>query len=44
MDGTGELTPINDPSSALAIGVGIAVVASPNKTSISSNLIPAVSG
>lgn len=44
MEGTGELTPIKDPVSALVWGVGIAVVASPKSASMSSNLTPAVSG
>lgn len=44
IDGTGEFTPIKEPVSARVLGVGIAVVASPNKASISSNLTPAVSG
>jgi hypothetical protein len=43
-EGTGELVPSNDPVSALAVGVGIVDVASPNNESISSNLTPAVSG
>jgi hypothetical protein len=44
IEGTGELTPINEPVSARVAGVGIVVVASPNKASMSSNLTPAVSG
>lgn len=44
MDGTGELTPSREPVSARVLGVGIAVVASPNRASMSSSLTPAVSG
>lgn len=45
MDGTGEeRPPIKDAFSARTEGVGIAVVASPKRASISSSLIPAVSG
>lgn len=40
----GEPTPINDPRSATVAGVGIAVVASPNRAFMSSRRTLAVSG
>jgi hypothetical protein len=43
-EGTGEPPPINDPRSPSVAGVGMAVVASPNKTFISSRRTPLVSG